>query len=96
MSTPAWYFHRDSKQYCTYLHSFLEGDALLCTITSKPLTLSNFLSLFFVASMGGALVRALASHQYGWGSDPGLWVEFVANFLPYSEMIFLWLLWCSP
>ena len=46
MSTPAWYFHRDSKQYCTYLHSFLEGDALLCTITSKPLTLSHFLSPF--------------------------------------------------
>ena len=48
MSTPAWYFHRDSKQYCTYLHSFLEGDALLCTITSKPLTLRHFLSLFLL------------------------------------------------
>lgn len=51
---------------------------------------------FFVASMGGALVRALASHQYGWGSDPGLWVEFVVDFLPCSERIFLRLLWCSP
>ena len=46
MSTPAWYFHRDSQQYCTYLHSFLEGYALLSMITSKLLTLSHFFSLF--------------------------------------------------
>ena len=46
LSTPAWHFHGDSPQYCMYLHSFLEDDALLSTITSKLLTLSHFLSLF--------------------------------------------------
>ena len=42
------------------------------------------------ASKGGAVVRALASHQCGPGSNPGvdMWVEFVVGSLPCSERFF--------
>ena len=41
-------------------------------------------------SKGGAVVRALASHQCGPGSNPGvdMWVEFVVGSLPCSERFF--------
>ena len=45
-------------------------------------------------SKGGAVVRALASHQCGPGSNPGIdaikimWVEFVVGSLPCSERFF--------
>ena len=42
---------------------------------------------------GGAVMRALASHQCGPGSNPGVdaicaWVEFVVGSLPCSERFF--------
>ena len=44
----------------------------------------------FMGSKGGAVVRALASHQCGPGSNPGvdMWVEFVVGSLPCSERFF--------
>ena len=42
----------------------------------------------FLGSMDGAVVRALASHQYGLGSIPArcrMWVDFVVGFLPRSD-----------
>ena len=41
-------------------------------------------------SKGGAVVRALASHQCGRGSNPGvdMWVEFVVGSLLCSERFF--------
>ena len=44
-----------------------------------------------MGSRGGAVVRALASHQCGPGSIPGLgvmWVEFVVGSLLCSERFF--------
>ena len=42
---------------------------------------------------GGTVVRALASHQCGLGSNPSvntiMWVEFVVGSLPCSERFFL-------
>lgn len=33
-------------------------------------------------------MRALTSHQYGWGSNSGLWVGFVLDFLLCPERVF--------
>ena len=46
-----------------------------------------------LGSKGGAVVRALASHECGPGSNAGLkaiimWVEFVVGSLPCSERFF--------
>ena len=48
-----------------------------------------------LGSRDGAVVRALASHQSGLGSIPGLgviimWVEFVVGSRLYSERFFSW------
>ena len=44
----------------------------------------------YIGSKGGAVVRALASHQCVLGSNPGvdLWVEFVVGSLLCSERFF--------
>ena len=96
--------HKTKK--CLPLHGISTGIphniAHICTVLQKvygyikTTDFKPFSFSFFAASMGGALVRALASHQYGRGSDPGLWVEFVVDFLPCSVRFFPRLLQCSP
>ena len=53
-------------------------------------------------SLGGGVVRALASHQCGLGSTPSvdaihcIWVEFVVGSLPLLQEDFLQVLQFSP
>jgi len=47
--------------------------------------------LYYWESKGGAVVRALASHRCGPGSNPGtsaMWVEFVVGSLLCSQKFF--------
>ena len=57
--------------------------------TKKVYQEENY-AFFLEGSKGGAVVRALASHQCGPGSNPGvdMWVEFVVGSLPCSERFF--------
>ena len=72
-----------------FLNTFsLRLTILILTGSFNPTRENSFSK--FLGSKGGAVVRALAFHQCGPGSNPGvdMWVEFVVGSLPCSERFF--------
>ena len=72
-----WRKHYFTNERMVYIKS-----SSICSNTSK----------MGMGSKGGAVVRALASHQCGPGSNPGIdgimSVEFVVGSLPFSDRCF--------
>ena len=102
---PAFWQFQD-MQWCLYVVAdkcILWKAIVVCKVVILVFLLcSRVACKILYGSLGGAVVRALASHQCGLGSTPGvdaihcMWVEFVVGSLPLLQEDFLQVLRFSP